>query len=179
MKGIVFNQLQAFVEQNHGLIAWDQALQSCDLPSQGIYVATKSYDDQELSQLVGYFCQQLGVKPEVLKRAFGEFVFERLFQIAPQQAKEATSLRQFLLMVEDIIHVEVKKLYQDTNLPEINYQQCADTLVMIYRSPRKLCHLSEGLILGAAKHFDEVVDVKQSLCMHQGDEHCSIEITFL
>jgi len=50
------------------------------------------------------------------------------------------------MMVDELIHVEVKKLYKDAQLPEFNYEDhIDDKLTMIYRSPRKLCFLSEGL----------------------------------
>ena len=179
MKGIVFNQLQEFVELNHGLMAWDEAITQCDLPSNGIYVGTQSYSDAELFALVEHFCGVLGVSAEHITRAFGEFVFERLFKLAPIEAQNAKNLRSFLLMIEDIIHVEVMKLYQDANLPSFDYEQQDDKLLMIYHSPRKMCFFSEGLIYGAASHFNEEIKVSQSKCMHTGDDCCHLEIEFV
>ncbi|WP_157822342.1 heme NO-binding domain-containing protein [Psychromonas sp. Urea-02u-13] len=178
MKGIVFNQLQEFVESEHGIVLWDKALTACDLPSQGVYVSTMNYDDSELQGLVGFFCNHLSVDAPTLVRAFGEYLFPRLFVMAPDQAKEAKNLKAFLLMIEDIIHVEVRKLYPDASLPEFDYQDNNQDLLMLYRSPRKLCHLSEGLIKGAATHYQEKVSIKQTCCMHHGADHCAIEITF-
>ena len=144
MKGIVFNQLQEFVELNHGVIAWDEAIMNCELPSEGVYVATQSYDDSELGALVGHFCEVLQVSVADVTRAFGEFVFERLYVMAPEEAKNAKDLRSFMLMIEDIIHVEVSKLYHDANLPSFSYDSRPDSLLMIYRSPRKMCFFSEN-----------------------------------
>jgi predicted hydrocarbon binding protein len=179
MKGIVFNQLQEFVESEHGIVLWDKALMACDLPSQGVYVSTMNYEDSELQSLVGFFCNHLSVDAPILVRAFGKYLFPRLFVMAPDQAKEAKNLKTFLLMIEDIIHVEVRKLYPDANLPEFAYQDNDQDLRMLYRSPRKLCHLSEGLIKGASMHYQEQVSIKQTCCMHYGADHCAIEITFL
>lgn len=179
MKGLVFNQLQEFVESNHGILAWDKAITSCDLESEGIYVATKTYTDNELNQLVTHFSNELKVSPNDLVRSFGEFMFESLLTMAPETAQKATNLKVFLVMVEELIHVEVKKLDQTTNLPEFQYQDEGELFIMIYSSPRKLCYLSEGLILGAARHFNEKVAISQSTCMHKGDDFCTIEIKFL
>lgn len=178
MKGIVFNQLQEFVELNHGPVAWDNAIMSCDLPSKGVFVGTQSYDDSELMALVAHFSEVLGATPANITRAFGEFVFERLFQFAADEAKQAKDLRSFLMMVQDIIHVEVSKLYHDANLPSFEYESSPDKLLMVYHSQRKMCFFSEGLILGAAKHFSEEVEIVQPKCMHQGDDCCHLEITF-
>lgn len=179
MKGVVFNQLQEFVESNYGIVAWDDAILSCELASEGVYVSTQSYSDSELMALVAHFSQVLDMPVADITRSFGQFIFPRLLAFAPAQAQQAKDLRRFLLMVEDIIHVEVSKLYQDANLPKFNYDNKPDTLTMLYRSPRKLCFFSEGLILAAADHFKQPVEVSQSKCMHQGHDFCQIEIEFL
>lgn len=179
MKGIVFNQLQEFVEGQFGLAAWDTAINKCQLPSQGVYVGTKNYDDAELTELVGYFSKVLDMDNADLVRTFGKYIFTYLFKIAPEQARNAENLRSFLLMVHNIIHVEVNKLYQDSNLPDFDYKEGESKLLMLYRSPRKLCHFSEGLILGASERFAEPVKIKQNTCMHSGCDHCEIEVEFL
>ncbi|WP_157964673.1 heme NO-binding domain-containing protein [Algibacillus agarilyticus] len=180
MKGIVFNVLQEFVEQNVSYIAWDNAISTLSLPSNGVYISADNYNDEELFSLVGYFCEHLTLEPSVLVRQFGEFLFASLIEMAPAEAQNATDLRTFLNMVEHLIHVEVLKLYHDANLPSFDYPKANDNeLIMIYRSPRKLCFLSEGLILSAAKHFKEQVKVTQSQCMHQGADCCQIHVEFL
>lgn len=178
MKGMVFSSLQQFVEESYGLKAWDAALLACKLPSQGVYVSTKNYQDLELDVLVSYFSNANNIAKEELIRAFGRYVFVHLFNMAPEKAKTAVNLRAFLLMVHKIIHVEVNKLYKDSNLPHFSYREEGAVLTMLYRSPRKLCFFSEGLILGAAEHFQEEVIVHQSKCMHSGADHCQIEVEF-
>jgi predicted hydrocarbon binding protein len=46
-----------------------------------------------------------------------------------------------------------------------------------YTSERKLCELLEGLVLGVAEYYREVVSVEQPLCMHRGDVACSVLVT--
>ena len=179
MKGTVFNVLQEFVETNHGFEVWDDAISKNDLASNGIYTSTKHYDDSELFALVGYLSNRLSVPVNDLVKAFGTFLFPVLMPQAPIEAQNAPSLRAFLMMVDTLIHVEVKKLYFEANLPEFDYDDKEDNkLIMIYRSPRKLCYLSEGLIFGAAKHFDESITINQPKCLHAGDECCEIEVIF-
>ncbi len=47
-------------------------------------------------------------------------------------------------------------------------------LELVYRSPRRLCWLAEGFMLGAADHYGEVVVLEQSSCLHLGDDCCRI-----
>ncbi|WP_220471645.1 V4R domain-containing protein [Colwellia sp. BRX10-4] len=49
---------------------------------------------------------------------------------------------------------------------------------MFYQSKRKLCHLCEGLISGAARHFKQAIVIEQSECMHDGANKCKLVISF-
>ena len=62
--------------------------------------------------------------------------------------------------VENVIHVEVKKLYPDAELPSFECtREGPDRVVMVYRSPRRLSDLAAGLIEGCAEHYGEALDV--------------------
>lgn len=178
MKGAIFNALQELVEEKFAYELWDEIIEGLQLDSEGIYTSTENYTDEELFAIVG----QLSVKSNIalpdLIRVFGKFLFPKLMKNAPQQAKAATSLRAFLKMVDDLIHVEVKKLYQDANLPHFDYEDASNSLTLLYESPRKLCYLSEGLIEGAAEHFDEKISLTHPVCMHDGAKACHIVVTF-
>jgi predicted hydrocarbon binding protein len=43
---------------------------------------------------------------------------------------------------------------------------------------RRLCALAEGFIEGGAAHYGEEVALRQSSCMHSGDDKCAIEMSF-
>ena len=59
-----------------------------------------------------------------------------------------------LKTVDGVIHVEVRKLYDDTYLPVFQYQEPAeDQLIITYYSKRKLYPFMEGLIEGVSLHF--------------------------
>ena len=95
---------------------------------------------------------------EDLVRAFGEYALEPLTGIYPDSVKEGTTLKDFLKSVDGIIQVEVPKLYPDAGIPEFTYEEPAeDQLVMIYKSPRNLPALVEGVIDGAAKSFGQEI----------------------
>ena len=100
--------------------------------------------------------EETGAGVPDLVRAFGEYAFEPLLKSYPDSIAKGSTLKEFLKNVHGIIHVEVKKLYQDASPPEFEYEEPEeDELVMIYRSERNLPWAAEGLILGAAKHFGQ------------------------
>jgi hypothetical protein len=64
--------------------------------------------------------------------------------------------------VERYVHLEVKKLYSDAELPSFTcVSPYPGRLEMTYRSARNLPDLAEGLIQGVADHFNERIEVKR------------------
>jgi len=176
MKGVIFNILEEMVVSGHGMDCWNKILELSKPEHKGIYTAGRSYPDEELLQLVGTISEQLSIPVPDLVQAFGEHLFSSLAQRYPIFL-EQPDLFSFLRSVEDVIHVEVAKLYSEPNLPEFRYRQnVADELLMEYRSPRKLCLLAEGLIRGAASHFKQPCNIGHDVCIHQGADHCEFTI---
>lgn len=175
MKGIVFNMLNDMVEEQFGLQTWQNLLDANDLS--GIYIATDSYPDQELVALVTSASEALNTPPADLIRAFGKFMIGGFVEGYGIYFAAHDNLRDFLLSVDRVIHVEVRKLYPGAATPQFLYDEsCPDELVMIYRLPRKLCHLAEGLIEGSADYFKQDYTLVHDTCMHNGSPHCRMEL---
>ncbi len=175
MKGIVFSILSEMVEETFGLDAWNKLLDDTGL--EGIYVATETYDDSELFTLVAAAESATGIPAKELVHQFGVYMLPHFVANYPVFFENQTSLKDFLLTVDQVIHVEVRKLYPDAGLPEFLYEDRDDNeLVMMYSSPRKLCALAEGLIEGSANHFNQSCSIIHDVCMHKGADHCRFEL---
>ena len=71
----------------------------------------------------------------------------------------------------------MRKLYPGADVPVFDFEippgaDVHDTLIMHYRSKRRLCQLAEGFIAGASEQFGEEVTVTQSSCMLDGAGEC-------
>lgn len=178
MKGMVFTMLGEMVEERFGIDTWDDLIDITDPASGGAYVATDVYPDEELLAYVTAMSERFDIPAKDLVFAFGEYLLARFVGIHPEFF-DGHIAKSFLKSVHDVIHVEVRKLHPDVVLPHFDYEDDVDNeLVMLYRSPRKLCALAEGLISGAAKHFDERIDCVHDICMHTGSECCRLELKF-
>lgn len=178
MKGVVFNVLEEMVIEQCGMLAWNEILEAQEI--EGIYTAGESYPDEELFELVGSISAKTEIPAETLVGAFGERLFKGLSERNPVFIEAESTLKGFLKSVHDVIHIEVRKLYENPNLPDFEYEEDADnTLLMRYRSPRKLCILAEGLIRGAAYHYDTAIEIEHPVCMHKGADHCDLIVRFL
>ena len=153
MKGIILTTLQEFVEENFGMEYWDSLINNLELKSQGIYTAAETYDDAEVFSIVGTVCVEKNIPVDDALELFGKFLMGKLSQKYAVFFNDI-NLKNFLLSIDGVIHVEVKKLYPEAILPKFRYETLSNgNLEMYYNSDRKLKHVAKGLILGAAAVF--------------------------
>ncbi len=170
------NLLADMVEQKMGLAAWNDVLQQAGLD--GAYTAGGIYEDAELFSIVSIISHKSGIPEVDLVFAFGEFMFPAFKERYPELIDDDLPLLDFLATIDDVIHVEVKKLYPDAIPPAFDYlRHRDDQLELRYTSDRKLCRLAEGLIAGAAAHFKTDYDLEHHPCMHDGADYCGIHVT--
>lgn len=159
MKGMVFTEFLEFVERRFGEDMVDDVIDSAAVPNGGAYTAVGTYSHGEMVALVVALAEQTGAPAEDLVREFGEALSDTFARDFPDFFRRAGNLFDFLASIEDHIHVEVRKLYPDAELPTFTVESRTPArMVIVYRSPRKMGHLSEGLIIGSARQYD--VDVR-------------------
>ncbi|MGH8354618.1 MAG: heme NO-binding domain-containing protein [Pseudomonas sp.] len=162
MKGIVFTEFLEMVEQRFGLETLDRVIIQAQPPNDGAYTAVGTYDHQELVRLVVALSEATRVPAADLIKAFGEHLFQRFTQTYPSLFLGVDSAFNFLRSIEHYIHVEVRKLYPDAELPAFTYEShAANQLVMLYQSRRPFADLAEGLIRGCIDHFGENIELQR------------------
>lgn len=89
-----------------------------------------------------------------LVRTFGTRLSASFADTHPNFFARAGTFFDFLESVEGHIHVEVRKLYPDAELPTFQVEsRTASRMTMVYRSPRRMEALAEGMIIGSAGRF--------------------------
>src|SRR4030065_2479676 len=111
MKGVVFNLLEAYIEENLGEGKYEEILDECTLMSKEPFVGTGTYPDQDLMAIVAETIKVAGVPLSEALRSFGRFCFNKLAEKYPDFVNPYTHPKPFLTSVESIIHVEVKKWF--------------------------------------------------------------------
>ena len=140
----------------------DQMIEGCDLPSGGAYTAVGTYDHQEIVALVSKLSELTSTPVPALITAFGEYLFGRFYALYPQFFEGIDGAMDFLSRIEDVIHVEVRKLYPQAQLPTFDIERPSpDQLIMVYRSERHLGDLAEGLIRQCIVHYGESIDLSR------------------
>ena len=177
MKGIIFLKLEEFVEASFGDMAWDNILNLANVESDGAYTSIALYDDEEFYAIVRTLCQQHDIEMKAAQFAFGQWIHDKLLDIAPKDAHQYKDTFSFLRGVNDVIHREVMKIHPDAILPEFTFlEETENRMLMVYTSPRGLCYFCEGIIDALITRLQEHIDVKQIECVHEGDARCVFEL---
>ncbi len=171
MKGIVFTEFLDFVRHRHGEDIVDDIIEASELPSGGAYTAVGTYHHGEMLSLCSALAERTGEPVPALVRLFGDHLSDTFARTHPAFFERAGNLFDFLESIEAHIHVEVRKLYPDAELPTFAVESRTPTrIVLVYRSPRRMGHLSEGLIKGSARQFGVDVLVSSEPVAGSGDQ---------
>jgi hypothetical protein len=160
MKGLVFTEFLDFVETQMGADMVDDIIDDCELSTGGAYTAVGTYPFSELRDLLLAVVKRSGAQPGDLLRAFGHKLCDTFASGYGQYFDSAGSLFQLLASIDDHIHVEVRKLYPDAELPSMRIAgRSPDQMLLDYRSERGLEALAEGLIEATSNYYREPVTV--------------------
>lgn len=179
MKGMVFTEFLELVETRMGLEMVDRIIADANLPNNGAYTSVGTYDHAELVRLVVALSEATGSPVPDLVRLFGEHLFQRFSVAFPVFFAGSGTVFDFLGKIDNLIHVEVRKLYPDAELPRFTYETpTPGEMVMLYSSPRGFGDLAEGLIRGCISHFQEQIRlVRTDLPPVNGNQQVRFHLT--
>jgi hypothetical protein len=163
LKGVVFTEFLEMVEQRFSLAVVDAIIRRANPPHGGSYTAVGTYPAEEMVGLVAALGEVSNTPVRDLLFTFGEHLFGRFVAGYPSFFVGVVSPIEFLSKIDSYIHVEVKKLYPDAELPRFESEVISDREIhLTYHSPRRLAAFAHGLIAGAAKHFGTPLEIAQT-----------------
>ncbi|WP_282130705.1 heme NO-binding domain-containing protein [Pseudoalteromonas aliena] len=164
MKGIIFTEFLEMVENHFSVEVADQIIEQNDLDSKGAYTSVGNYDKQELIKLITSLSECVNLPVGVLLKEYGKYLLSHFLIYYPQFFQDLTTTFDFLDTIDRHVHVEVKKLYRDADLPSFQTKRLSSTkMQMFYHSSNPFALLAEGLIEGAANHFGENIHVSSDI----------------
>lgn len=152
MKGIVFTEFLEMVEDAFSPDTADQIIDAAGVD--GAYTSVGTYEACELAQLVKSLSETAGTPVPDLLKTFGRHMFTRFVAGYPQMFEGVDDATALLAQVHNHIHVEVRKLYPDAELPVFHSSHDDDgAFVLDYESDRPFADFAHGLIEGCIQHF--------------------------
>jgi len=163
MKGIVFVELLGMAEDMLGEEVVDRVIAGCDLPSGGAYTAVGNYPCAELMELIAGFSRETTVPGDELQRLFGHWMMGSFRRNYPSFFVDKSTAFDMLESVENEVHVEVRKIYPEAELPSFDSQRHDDdNLELTYRSRRPLVHFCKGLVEACVQEYGEATRIEMA-----------------
>ena len=171
MKGIVFTEFLELVEEKFGLEMVDDIITSSDLESNGIYTSVGTYSFSEMLQLLQHLSKKTDISIDNLLLVYGEHFFGVIEESYPGLLATYKDPIEMISSIENHIHVEVRKIYPDAELPTFEVvEKTKDALVMIYTSSRAMHHFGLGLMNKTFEHFNSTATIELEKIKEDGTE---------
>ena len=171
MKGVIFTEFLELVEAKFGLAMVDKIINQSLLDSGGAYTSVGTYEFNEMLQLISNLSKNTDISVDDLLLVYSEHLFKALIKAHPNLVEHYKDPMSLLASIENHIHVEVKKIYSDAQLPTFILEERTDTkMVMVYKSDKALYMLGKGLMLETFKLFNVRVNIQLEKLNNKGTE---------
>lgn len=172
MKGMVFRAFESFVEQRWPDKLADDMMSLHTLPSGGAYTTVGNYAHSEFLTMAVYIAEKTKTPIKSLVTDFGEVLFHRLATAHTQMVKSYKNPIELLAVIENVIHRDVRKLYDNTELPRFDVKEHTPeiSIELEYTSARPFADLAHGLIWGCLDFYGvkEISSVTRHDVMQDG-----------
>lgn len=171
MKGIIFTEFLELVEEKFGLEMVDTIINKSNLESNGIYTSIGTYKFSEMLQLLQHLSSNTNISIDNLLLVYAEHFFSILEKNYPGLLATYNDPIDMLSSIENHIHIEVRKIYPDAELPTFEVVDKTDnSLVMIYKSSRAMHHFGLGLMNKTFEHFNATATIDLEKIKDDGTE---------
>lgn len=156
MLGVILTGLYDLVEETFGLEVLDEMIVSSDLANDGIYSGIGTYPHSDMVRLVQNLSLIVNITSEELMRIYGAHLFKFLMKSHSINDPMLANCFDLLSQLDTLIHVQVRKLYPQAEVPAFSYELIAkDTMRLVYCSDRPFASVAHGLIEGSGAYFGE------------------------
>lgn len=171
MKGIVFTEFLDLVEDKFGLEMVDNIINSSQLESGGVYTSVGTYQFSEMLQLLKHLSANTNISIDDLLLVYAEHFFGVLEENYSGLLSTYKDPIEMLSSIENHIHIEVRKIYPDAELPTFEVlEKTDDTLIMIYKSSRAMHHFGLGLMNKTFEYFNSKATIVLEKLKEDGTE---------
>ncbi|SHN09205.1 heme NO-binding domain-containing protein [Polaribacter sp. KT 15] len=171
MKGIVFTEFLDLVEEKFGIEMVDKIISKSTLESEGVYTSIGTYSFSEMLQLLKHLSENTNISIDNLLLVYAEHFFSVIENSYPGLLATYKDPIEMISSIEDHIHIEVRKIYPDAELPTfIVEEKTEDSLVLIYKSSRAMHHFGLGLMNKTFEHFNSTANIVLEKIKEDGTE---------
>jgi len=170
MKGLIFTEFFEIIEENFGYSMVNEMIEESLVPDDRVYTSVGIYDHMELFSMVWVLSEKTQLTIDEIMIIFGKALFQSFEKTFTHYINRVNNLFDFLNSIESYIHLEVKKLYPDAEVPIFKCSKENGSIILVYESSRKMWAVALGLLQGSIKHFKVEADVTYELINKDGSK---------
>lgn len=171
MKGIIFTEFLKMVEERYGLETVDSIISNSDLESKGIYTSVGTYNYAEMLSLLASLSTTTNTEINKLIYVYGLYFFSVIENKYKNIIETYTSSFDMISSIENHIHVHVRKIYPDAELPYfITKEKTDNRLIIEYQSDRAMYSFAQGLMEKTIEHYQEDIRLEKSILVPDGSK---------
>jgi predicted hydrocarbon binding protein len=177
MQGIMFVELSGYIEELLGPKTWKETLVEAGLDDR-VYTLDAPAPDDEFLALVTIASTRAGRELQSVLESFGEYVAPHLLGGEYGALVDpGWDLLDFLEHTETAIHTAVRERDPRSRPPKLRVvRPLPDQILVLYESSRRMCSVAKGIIRGAARHYDQEIQISEPRCMLAGAARCEITV---
>lgn len=176
MHGIIHRTLKQYITDRADESGWRRVRRAAGVDTE-LYLPVSHYPDSEVIDVLGTLADRTGHSEAAIKRDFGKYLAPALLDTFETQfERDWTAIDA----VEGLGRVYVQVLDEDgdPNAARITTRRSGpDTVVVNYRSRRRLCPLLEGLVEGVAEAYDTDVEIDATSPTPEGLRHVELTVS--
>ena len=146
MKGVIFTEMVAFLEDRFGVVRADDILVAARLPNDGAFTSVGNYPSTQAIAIMVAAAELTADDVHRLCQDYGSWLFNRFGVLFPSIMARYASAEALLDHVGSHIHEEVRVLYPDARPPLISTRHDGADIIVSYESHRPMAHIAYGLI---------------------------------
>ncbi|PRY06819.1 heme-NO-binding protein [Pontibacter ummariensis] len=178
MHGFIFLQFKKFVQQTHGVQAWQELKDEAQV-SRPQFNATEIYPDADIIALVHTAAAKWELPAEVFLEQVGTFLVPDLLDVYQLYINPAWRTLDLVEHTENNMHRAVRVSSPEATPPILHVTRVnAKKLIIDYHSKRRMAALAVGIIKGIAAHYQESDRINIVLHKYSGGERVQIELTY-
>lgn len=174
MKALVVATWMSTLERMFGEDVLEKALESAGFKKGVTFTPFEDVDDNKINKMMDTVCKLKNISSSSLWNSIGEENIVSFTRDYPGFFKHDT-LYHFLKSMYDV-HIVVVKKIPGAKPPLLNIEATSSRkAVFTYSSKRGMFDYFVGLLKGAAKHFNENIEIKE---LERRSDFLSLEVTF-
>jgi hypothetical protein len=176
MHGVIFDELESFVNDEYGDGMWDALVDAANTENDA-FLPTQSYPDGDIVTIVKTASEETGESVQNLLFQFGKYTGPELLDMYDAQIDDNWGYFDLLSNTEEQIHKVVRRDMPDSSPPELRTKRVGENEVRIkYASDRRMCSVLEGIAMGMADEYGVNTAITQAQCMLDGASECHISV---